>query len=239
MTPHNQAKIGDIAKNVVMPGDPLRAKYIAENFLDDAKLVNDTRNNLAYTGTYKGKEVTAMSSGMGNASLGIYAYELFKFYDVDNIVRVGTCGGSTKDVDLLDVVLSEQTYYEGDYAYTLNNEKCHLIKASNSLNEVIKEQAKDSNIKLFCGTTITSDVFGPYMTDPDKYNNRIPEELNPLSIEMESFALFYIAKMLKKRATCIMTVVDSPFSNKEVSAEQRQEGLNTMITLALDSILNF
>ena len=236
MTPHNEAKFGEIAKNVIMPGDPLRAKYIAENFLEDAKLVNQIRCNFAYTGTYKGKDVTVMASGMGIPSMGIYAHELFSNYDVDNIIRIGTSGGNSKEIGLLDIVLSEQTYCEGNFAYNLNHKECHLVESSECLNKVIKEQAKESNIKIFSGTTITTEVFSPYIVDHEKYVNRVPKDLNPLSTEMEAFPLFYLAKMLNKNATCIMTVVNTPFSKENVSTEKRQKGLNDMISLALDSI---
>ena len=115
MAIHNEAKVGEIAKNVLMPGDPLRAKYIAENFLEDYKLVNTVRNIFAFTGKYKGKEVTIMASGMGMPSIGIYSYELYKEYGVENIVRIGSCGAYTEELDLMDVVLVNNSYNEGNY----------------------------------------------------------------------------------------------------------------------------
>ena len=136
-TPHNKANLGDIAKTVIMPGDPLRAKYIAENFLTDYKLVNDVRNMYAYTGFYKGKQITIMASGMGMPSMGIYSYELYKFYDVQNIIRIGSCGGYSPDLKLFDIILSEQSFSESNFALNFNNENCHLVKSSQKLNKVI------------------------------------------------------------------------------------------------------
>ena len=135
-TPHNEAKLGDIAKTVIMPGDPLRAKYIAENFLDDAKLVNQVRGMFAYTGTYKGKQLTVMASGMGMPSMGIYSYELFKFYDVQNIIRIGSCGGYLPNAKLFDIILAKNVFSESNFALTLNNDNCHLVSASNEFLEV-------------------------------------------------------------------------------------------------------
>ena len=128
-TPHNEANLGDIAKTVIMPGDPLRAKYIAENFLDNYKLVNSVRGMYAFTGNYKGKEITVMASGMGMPSMGIYSYELYKFYGVENIIRIGSCGAYRPDLKLFDIVLSENVFSEGNFALTLNNENCHIVSS--------------------------------------------------------------------------------------------------------------
>ena len=131
-TPHNEANIGDFAKTVVMPGDPLRAKYIVENFFDDYKLVNQVRGMYAYTGTYKGKKLSVMAHGMGMPSVGIYTYELYKFYDVENIIRIGSCGAYKPELKLFDIILSENVFSESNYALTLNNEICHIASASNN-----------------------------------------------------------------------------------------------------------
>lgn len=235
-TPHNEAKIGDIAKTVIMPGDPLRAKYIAEKFLQNFKLVNSVRGIYAYTGTYKGKEVTIMASGMGIPSMGIYSYELFKFYDVQNIIRIGSCGALTSELDIFDIILSEMVYSESNYAFTLNNDNCHIIYPSNILNNTIELTAQKNNINLKKGNTICSDCFDLYMTDTKKFNSRVPSDYKFLGIEMEAFALFYNAKLLNKNAACLMTVVDTPFKNIHVSSDERLLGLNKMITLALESI---
>lgn len=239
-TPHNEARLGDIAKTVIMPGDPLRAKYIAENFLDNYKLVNSVRGIYAYTGTYKGKEVTIMASGMGIPSMGIYSYELFKFYDVENIIRIGSCGGFIPELKLFDIVLSKSVFSESNFALTFNNDNCHIVNANPELNNIITETAKKQNINVIEGNTVCSDCFDVYMSTDNvsSFLSRIPDGFNPLSAEMEAFALYYNAKMLNKKASCLMTVVDSKFIDKVATAEERETGLNNMITLALESALN-
>lgn len=237
MTPHNEAKKEDIAKIVIMPGDPLRAKYISENFLENCKLVNSVRGMYAYTGNYKGKRITVMAHGMGMPSIGIYSYELYKFYDVDTIIRIGSCGSYSKDLKLFDIILSENCYSESNFALTMNNDDCHIISSTGSVNKVIEETAKENNIDLYVGNTVCTDCFDFYMTDVNKFIGRIPQGFNPLSAEMESFALFYTAKVLNKKASCIMSVVDSKYINKVATPEERQTGLNNMIKLALESCL--
>ena len=148
MTPHINAKEEDIAKIVLAPGDPLRAKYIAENFLENYRLVNTVRNILAYTGTYKGKEITVFSTGMGMPSMGIYCYELYKFYNVETIIRIGSCGAYSADLNIFDTILVDESYTEGNFAKALNNKDCHIINASEDINSVIKETANENNIKL-------------------------------------------------------------------------------------------
>ncbi len=236
-TPHNEANKGDFAKTVIMPGDPLRAKYIAENFLDDYKLVNQVRGMLAYTGTYKGKEISVMAHGMGMPSVGIYSYELFKFYDVENIIRIGSCGGYKPELKLFDIVLSENVFSEGNYALTLNNDDCHIVSSSKELNSIIENTAKETNTNIISGNTVSTDCFDVYMTDVNKFLERLPENFNPVSVEMEAFALFYNAKLLNKKASCLMSVVDSKFIKNVATAEERQTGLNNMIKLALDSAI--
>lgn len=236
-TPHNEANLGDIAKTVIMPGDPLRAKYIAENFLDDYKLVNSVRGIYAYTGKYKGKEITIMASGMGMPSMGIYSYELYKFYGVENIIRIGSCGGYKSDLKLFDIVLAENTFSESNFALTLNNENCHIVSSNNDLNTIIEDSAKENNINIRVGNTVCTDCFDVYMTDVNKFLERIPEGFNPLSAEMEAFALFYVAKILNKKAACLMSVVDSKYIKEIATPEERQTGLNNMIKLALEASL--
>ena len=235
MTPHNEAEIGDFAKTVIMPGDPLRAKYIAENFLEDAKLVNSVRNMLAYTGLYKGKKISVMAHGMGMPSVGIYSYELYKFYDVENIIRIGSCGGYIKELDLFDVVLADDVYTEGNYALNFNNDDCHICSADKNLNSIIKQVADISDIKVTEGNTVCTDAVDFYMTNPKKFFNRIPKNINPIAAEMEAFALFYNAKLLNKKAACLMTVVDSQFINKQATPEEREQGLTKMIKIALEA----
>ena len=236
-TPHNEANKGDIAKTVVMPGDPLRAKYIAENFMENSKLVNEVRGMYAYTGTYKGKELTVMAHGMGMPSVGIYTYELFKFYDVENIIRIGSCGGYKPELKLFDIILSENVFSESNYALTLNNDNCHTVSSNDELNSIIKNTAKESNINIVSGNTVCTDCFDVYMTDVNKFLNRIPDNFNPVAAEMEAFALFYNAKLLNKKASCLMSVVDSKFIKDIATPEERQTGLNNMIKLALDSAI--
>lgn len=236
-TPHNEANIGDIAKTVVMPGDPLRAKYIAENFLDNYKLVNQVRGMYAYTGTYKGKEITVMAHGMGMPSVGIYTYELFKIYGVENIIRIGSCGGYKPELKLFDIILTENVFSESNYALTLNNDNCHIVSSNSDLNSIIEDTAKYSNINIVLGNTVCTDCFDVYMTDVNKFLERVPDNFNPVAAEMEAFALFYNAKLLNKKASCLMSVVDSKFIKDIATPEERQTGLNTMIKLALDSAI--
>ncbi len=235
-TPHNEANIGDIAKTVIMPGDPLRAKYIAEKFLDDYKLVNQVRGIYAFTGHYKGIEVTIMASGMGMPSMGIYSYELFKFYNVENIIRIGSCGAYKPDLKLFDIILSENVFSEGNFALTLNNDNCHIVNSSNLLNEKLEKSAHELNIDIVTGNTVCTDCFDVYMTDVNKFLSRIPENFNPVSAEMEAFALFYVAKLLNKNASCLMSVVDSKFIKDVATTEQREKGLDDMILIALNSL---
>lgn len=242
MTPHNEAKKEDISNIVIMPGDPLRAKYIAEKFLDDYKLVSSVRNIYAFTGSYKGKRITVMASGMGMPSMGIYSYELYKFYDVDTIIRIGSCGGYSPDLKLFDIILSEQVFSESNYALNANNEDCHLVKASDEINNIIEKTSIDINIPVVKGTTACTECFDLYMSDVHKVLDRIPSDLKPIGSEMEAFALFYNAKMLGKKASCLMSVVDinvdTDGPKASATAEERETGLNNMITLALESSLN-
>ena len=236
-TPHNEANLGDIAKTVITPGDPLRAKYIAENFLDNYKLVNSVRGMYAFTGNYKGKEITVMASGMGMPSMGIYSYELYKFYGVENIIRIGSCGAYRPDLKLFDIVLSENVFSEGNFALTLNNENCHIVSSNKDLNDVIKSTANQTNINILSGNTVCTDCFDVYMTDVNQFLARIPENFNPAAAEMEAFALFYVAKVLNKKAACLMSVVDSKYIKEIATPEERQTGLNNMIKLALESAI--
>ena len=234
---HCNAKKEDIAKTVLMPGDPLRAKYIAENFLENAKLVNTVRNMLAYTGTYKGKEITVFSHGMGMASMGIYCYELYKFYDVENIIRIGSCGAYSEDLNIFDTILVDKSYTEGNFAYEWNEKDCHLIESSEFLNEIIESTAKEINIPYIKGNTLCSDCFDGYLESIPNLIKRFPKELNIIGAEMEAFALFYMAHYLGRKASCLLTVVDSHYKKQEISSEEREKSLNNMITLALESAI--
>ena len=237
-TPHIEANIGEIAKTVIMPGDPLRAKYIADHFLENAKLVNSVRNILAYTGTYHGKEITVMASGMGMPSIGIYCYELYHIYAVETIIRIGSCGGYTPDLKIFDTILVEQTYSESNFALTMNNEDIHLVKADPILNAKIEETAKKENIAYTKGTTLCSDCFDYYMTDISKLFERMPKDLTIIGAEMEAFALFYTAHVLGKKAACLLTVVDSHYYKEQASSQDREQSLTNMIRLALQAAIS-
>ena len=194
-TVHNEANINDIAKLVIMAGDPLRVKTISEKYLENYHLVNNVRGMYAYTGTYKGVLLTIMAHGMGMPSAGIYVYELFKYYNVEKIIRIGTCGAYSKDLELLDIILVDKSYTESNYAYTLNNEHINLCSSSNILNKLIEDTAQKLNISITKGNIITSDCFDWYISDLNTFLERIPKDLNILGAEMEAFAIFYIASI--------------------------------------------
>lgn len=235
-TAHIEANKEDIAKTVLMPGDPLRAKYIADNYLTDVRLVNSVRNMYGFTGKYKGKEVTVFASGMGIASMGIYSYELFKFYDVENIIRIGTCGANQKDIKLLDVILADSAYSLSTFAKLFNDDDSKIMYASKELNQKIEDAALSNNINIKKGMIITGDVFDVYV-DKEKYYSYYPKELETLACEMEAFSLFFMAKILNKKASCLLTVVDSQYDDRQISSEDRQNSLNEMIKIALESCL--
>ena len=236
MTAHIESKKEDIAEVVLMPGDPLRAKYIAEKFLTDYKLVNKVRNMFGYTGYYKGKRVTVFASGMGIPSIGIYSYELYKFYDVKKIIRIGTSGSFNKNIKVKDVVLSSGAYCKSYFDQLFDGNDINFIKSSESLNENIKTVATNKNIPLKIGKTITSDVFDLYSSSMEKFKSNYPEE-DYLAVEMEAFGLFYMANRLGREASCLMTVVDSFYDEKSLTSEEREQSLNEMITIALESVL--
>lgn len=236
MSIHCNAKREDIEKTVLMPGDPLRAKYIAENFLENARLVNTVRNMLAYTGTYKGNPVTVFSSGMGMPSMGIYSYELFKFYGVEKIIRIGSCGAYNEDLNLFDTILVDKSYTEGNFAYEWSEKECHISEADSILNSKLEETAKNIGIQLIKGNTLCNDCFDGYLDDIEGFIKRFPKDLNIIACEMEAFALFYMAKYFGKQAACLLTVVDSHYKNQESTPEERERSLNDMIKVALESI---
>lgn len=228
----------DIAQLVLMPGDPLRAKYIAENFLDDAKCVTSVRNMLGFTGFYKGKKVTVMGSGMGMPSMGIYAFELFYYFNVEKIIRIGTCGAVSPKANINDMILSDKVYSESNFAYTFNNYRERIVVADPSLNKNVMEAANELSLNgnLHVGMLTTMDVFGPYI-DFERVLGRIPKNLDILGEEMEAFGLIHIANSMGRKATAIATVVDSKYSNVVLTIEQRQTSLNNMIKLALEAII--
>lgn len=236
MTPHNNAKLGEIAKNVLMPGDPLRAKFIAENFLEDVKQVNAVRNMFAFTGKYKGKEITVMGSGMGMPSIGIYSYELYKFYGVENIIRVGSAGAYIDSLDLYDVVLADSAWSQSSFAHTQNGYEIDTEYPSQELNERIEKAAKKLNIPLHLAKLHSSDVFYTE-SNVDGYKE-ISEKYGCACVEMESFALFHNAKVLGKKAACLLTISDSFTSKKQTTAEERQTAFTKMIEVALETFVD-
>lgn len=227
----------NIAPLVLLPGDPLRAKYIAETFLTDVKLVNDVRNMYAFTGFYKGVRITVMGSGMGCPSMGIYAYELYQFYDVQKIIRIGTSGSLNPDAKILDVILSTGAYSESAFAYSWGQYYDRYIEASLDLNMTVLNTAKELNINVKLGPTFTSDVFDVY-TSIEHLLAKCPIRNELLCAEMEGFALMHVARICERQATMMATVVDSKYQpDIIVSPEDRETSLNTMITLALESII--
>lgn len=232
-TPHNSANINEIAKTVLMPGDPLRAKFIAEHFLKDAKLVNNVRGIQGYTGTWKEKEVTVMASGMGMPSIGIYSYELFKFYDVENIIRVGSAGAYVPELKLFDVVIANSAYSESTYAKEQCGNTSDTQYPSETLNEKLIKSAQALGKDVHTGCIHSSDVF---YRESKEYLNTIHEK-NCLAVEMESFALFSNAKVLGKNAACILTISDSFVSPEETTAQQREKSFTDMIEIALDAAI--
>lgn len=234
MTPHIEAKENEIAKIVIMPGDPKRASLIAENFLDDYKIVSNVRGMITYTGTYKGKKLTVMPSGMGIPSMGIYSYELFKFYDVDKIIKVGTCGSYTNILNLGDIILVENSYSESTYAKVQDKENINIVSASKSLNNKIESKAKEVGLNIAKGTIHCSDVF--YEED-ENYKNELLNNYNCIACEMESFSLLYNAKKFNKEATEILTVTDNLTTGERADSNFRQNKVNDMLKLALESSL--
>ena len=233
---HINAEKGSISELVLMPGDPLRAKYIAENFLNDAKEVCNLRNMLGYTGTYKGVRVSVIGSGMGMPSMGIYSWELFHYFNVQKIIRIGTCGVVSPEVKVPELILATSAYSESNFAYTFDDYKEHITYPSKELNEKIINTAKELNYTLHVGDVTTMDVFGPYI-DYDRVLNRMPKDLNVIGEEMEAFGLFHIAHHFNREASCILTAVDSKFSDVVLSGEMREKSLNDMIILALETII--
>ncbi len=223
MTPHIEARKDEIAKTVIMPGDPLRAKLIAETYLKDYKLVNKVRNIYAYTGYYNNKQITVMASGMGMGSIGIYSYELFKDYDVDNIIRVGSCGAYTDKINIGDVILVEEAYTDSNYAFLQDGIECNNLKSSDKLN------SKFINEDVIRGKILTSDVF---YKENENYKKMYLEH-NCIGVEMEAFALFHNASKLGKNATCLLTVSDNFETNEHLTSEERQNTFTKMIEIAL------
>lgn len=233
-TAHIEVKDKDlIAKTVLMPGDPLRAKFIADTFLDDVVKVNSVRNMFAYTGTYKGKKVTVMGSGMGMPSIGIYSYELYKFYGVENIIRVGSAGSYSAHLDIYDVVIAKDAWSESSFAKTMGVTNRSKITANKTLNNRLKKSADKLGVKLNEETIHSSDVF--YRVNSEEYKEIFAKH-NASCVEMEAFALFANAKQLGKKAACLLTISDSFITKEETTSEERQTAFTEMMKVALESI---
>lgn len=228
-TPHIAAQMGDFAKTVLMPGDPLRAKFIAETFLTDARLVNNVRGIQGYTGTYEGVPVSVMASGMGMPSIGIYSYELFKFYGVENILRVGTAGGMSQRVKLRDVVLGMGACTNSNFASQYNLPGQFAPIADYTLLKTAAEQAERLGLHVEVGNLLSSDIF--YDDDPEA--NPAWRKLGVLAVEMEAAALYMNAARLGKRALAICTISDHLLTGEATDAETRQTSFRDMMKLAL------
>ena len=225
-TIHIDADKEDIANLVIMPGDPLRAKFIAEEYLDNYKLVNTSRNMYGYTGYYKGKRVSVIPSGMGNASMGIYSYELYNNYDVDVIIRVGTCGTYKKDVNLYETVLVDTSYSNSSYGKNLGYNENH-IKSSKRINEKIEEASNKCGINVLKSNIHNTDTF----------YNKNEFNYDCLGVEMETFALFVNAMIFNKDASALLTVSDNLVLNSKITAKERETSTINMIVLALEAII--
>lgn len=232
-TPHISAPEGAFTKTVLMPGDPLRAKFIAETFLEDAQLVTSVRNMLGYTGTYKGVRVSVMGSGMGMPSIGIYSWELYTVFGVDNIIRIGSAGSYKDWLNVLDVALVERAVTESTYALVQNGETRKELFPDATLNVAIRQKATELGTSLKLSKVYCSDV---YYTNNETWQETA-ERTGGDCVEMESFALFHNAAVLGKRAACLLTISDSYVSKMELTAEQRENSFNEMIRLALETAI--
>ena len=234
MTPHNNAPDGAFAKTVLMPGDPLRAKFIAETFLEDVKLVTSVRNCLGFTGKYKGVPVSVMASGMGMPSIGIYSHELYSFYGVENIIRIGSTGTYKENIEVFDTILVTGSFSESSFAKCMCGDDSEFQYPDAKLNEDLKKAAAKLGITVREGLIWSSDVF--YYDErmlPGALQTAIEKDL--IAAEMESFGLFATAKNLGKKAACILTVSDNIITHVETTAEERQLKLLDMIKIALEA----
>ena len=227
-TPHNGARLGEIAKTVLMPGDPLRAKVIAETYLENPICFNTVRNMFGYTGTYHGKEISVMGSGMGMPSIGIYSYELFHFYDVDKIIRIGSAGGIQDDLRVMDVVVGLGACTDSNYAHQYQLPGTFAPIASYELVEKAVDVARRQGTPVLVGNILSSDVF---------YNEVSSEQwkkMGVLCVEMEAAALYMNAARAGKQALCLLTISDHLYRKESLSAKERQESFHSMMKIALE-----
>ncbi|MCI5674849.1 MAG: purine-nucleoside phosphorylase [Ezakiella sp.] len=232
-TAHNRANKGDINKTVLMPGDPLRAKFIAENFFTDVKQFNDIRNMLGYSGNYKGEPFSVMGSGMGIPSIGIYSHELYSLYDVEKIIRVGSCGSYQEDIELFDIIIAQGSSSDSNFHSQFNlNGQIAALADFNSLEKAVAV-ARKAGKKIHVGNVFSSDVFYNYGKDEWKKWS----DMGILAVEMESYGLYLTAQSLGKSALTILTVSDSFHTKKETTPEERERSFTDMIEIALESCL--
>lgn len=234
-TPHNAANNGDIAKTVLMPGDPLRAKFIAETYLKNPVQFNTVRNMFGYTGTYKGKKISVMGSGMGMPSIGIYSYELYKFYGVETIIRIGSAGAYTKELQLFDLVLADSAWSESSFALAQAGVSGDIQLPSPVVNEVIARAASSLSTPLTKARIHSSDVFY-HEANVDDHND-FYQKHGCVCVEMESFALFHNASVLGKQAACLLTISDSLVTSEVTTAQERQTSFHKMMEVALEAAI--
>lgn len=231
-TPHNAAQMGDIAETVLLPGDPLRAKVIAETFLGDVVQFNSVRNMFGYTGTYKGKRVSVMGTGMGCASIGIYSYELIHFYGVRNLIRIGSCGSIAKDIKLGEIIMAQGACTDSNYAHQYNLPGTMCAISDYTLLKTAQEKAETLGFPYRVGNVLSSDIF--YTETPEWQSWA---KMGVLSIEMESFALYCNAARAGVRALGIFSVSDSIVNGEAMDAQERQNGFTNMMKVALETAL--
>ena len=230
-TPHIDSQAGAFAATVLMPGDPQRAKFIADNFLQDVVQVNSVRGMLGYTGTYNGRAISVMGSGMGMASIGIYSYELFSSYNVERIIRIGSCGSYTADLNLYDVIIAEDAWSESTFARTQGVSEADTLEASPALVAELESHAKALQIDYTKGRIHSSDVF--YRQNFDDYQT-IRDQHGCQAVEMEAFALFANAQATNKQAACVLTVSDSLVTHEATTAAEREQAFTNMMKIALE-----
>ncbi len=227
-TTHNSAEKGDIAKTVIMPGDPLRAKFIAENFLSDVKCFNEVRGMLGFTGKYDGKEVSVMGHGMGIPSIGIYTYELFNFYDVENIIRVGSAGGLRDDVNARDIVFVQGAHTDSRYGFQYGLHGTFSPTANYRILEKAVAIAREKQVKFHVGDILATDAFYKKCDEAERYKN-----LGTLAVEMETPALYMNAAEAGKNALTILTISDHLFKDQNLSPQERQTSFTDMMEISL------
>ena len=229
-TPHIDSRAGDFAGTVLMPGDPQRAKYIADNFLQDVQQINGVRGMLGYTGTYQGRRISVMGSGMGMPSIGIYSFELFSFYGVQRIIRIGSCGAYSSELNLYDVIIADDAWSESSFAQTQGVTDADVLSATPELVAELEDHANNLNIDYVKTRIHSSDVF--YRQNFDDYKT-IRDQHGCQAVEMEAFALFANAQATNKQAACVLTVSDSLVTHEATTSDEREKAFTNMMKIAL------